>query len=67
MKRITHKTYKESWFEYVWLGNSRSKELFNKYSDVVVVQVTPCEDTYVIVELMNKKGYEKYCMQREGE
>ena len=67
MKRITHKTYKESWFEYVWLGNSRSKELFNKYSDVVVVQVIPCEDTYVIVELMNKKDYEKYCMQREGE
>lgn len=69
-----YKTYKESWFEYLYLGSSKADILFKNYKDInmyvnnikeyekfVVLQIilTSNED-YVFVELIEQKDFEKY-------
>ena len=74
-----YKTYKESWFEYLYLGSSKADILFKNYKDInmyvnnikeyekfVVLQIilTSNED-YVFVELIKQEDFEKYF--NEGE
>ena len=69
-----YKTYKESWFEYLYLNSNKATVLFKEYEDiseysyyirqyknVVVLQmILTADKDYVIAELIKKEDFEKY-------
>ena len=69
-----YKTYKESWFEYLYLRGNKATVLFKEYEDidrysyyirqyknVVVLQmILTADKDYVIAELIKKEDFEKY-------
>lgn len=69
-----YKTYKESWFEYLYLNSNKATVLFKDYEDidryscyirqyknVVVLQmVLTADKDYVIAELIRQEDFDKY-------
>ena len=75
-----YKTYKESWFEYLYLNGNKAEILFKDYDDmyrysqkikeyknVVVLQmILTADKDYVIAELIKQEDFEKY-FERKAE
>lgn len=69
-----YKTYKESWFEYLYLNSNKAAVLFKEYEDidrysyyirqyknVVVLQmILTADKDYVIAELIRQEDFDKY-------
>lgn len=69
-----YKTYKESWFEHLYLNSNKAVVLFKEYEDidkysyntrqyknVVVLQmILTADENYVIAELIKQEDFEKY-------
>lgn len=69
-----YKTYKESWFEHLYLNGNKATVLFKDYNDisiysynirqyenVVVLQmILTADKNYVIAELIKQEDFDKY-------
>lgn len=69
-----YKTYKESWFEHLYLNSNKAEVLFKEYEDihkygyytrqyenVVVLQmILTADKDYVIAELIKQEDFNKY-------
>lgn len=66
-----YKTYKESWFDYLYLEGSAIKTMFHNYKykedevpfyqDVIILQmILTSKEGYIIAELIRKNDFEKY-------
>lgn len=76
-----YKTYKESWFEHLYLNGSKAEVLFKEYDDinkynynirqyenVVVLQmILTANENDVIAELIRQEDFNKYFKEKVDE
>lgn len=69
-----YKTYKESWFEHLYLNGNKAEVLFKEYEDiykysynirqyeniVILQMILTADKDYVIAELIKQEDFDKY-------
>lgn len=52
------KSHPKSWFETMHANSNRSHEMFCSGSTIVVLQVMPIDEGWLVVELVARKDYD---------
>ena len=59
MKNVLFKSFIKSYFIAFKIGSMLSDEILDEKTEVVVLQIMPCNDNWLLAEVINKTDYEE--------